>query len=93
MGVHRLAVVTGAWKKVDRRDRICKCCCMDIVEDEVHLTFECMLYAEIRTYWFTELFQDFSISHKGNKGLGISDTDNYDETVMHNKTRQELHFS
>ncbi len=57
MGAHRLAVLavavtmlSGAWEQVDRRDRICKCCCMDIVEDEVHLTFECMLYAEIRSY-------------------------------------------
>ena len=75
MGAHRLAVVTGAWNKMDRRDRICKCCCMEIVEDKVHFTFECMLYADIRSYWFTELFQDYIVSHEDSKGLGISDTD------------------
>ncbi len=60
---------------------------MDIVEDEVHLNFECILYAEIRSYWFTELFQELSIAHVDNEGLGISDTDNMTRQFYAKKTQ------
>ena len=77
MGAHRLEVVTGAWRKTKRPDRLCRCCNMGIVEDEVHLTFECLLYVDIRQK-YGELFRDFIISNNGGQSIGIaiSDTDN-----------------
>ena len=60
LGAHDLRVVTGARqkiKKIDRTQRICGCCNMNIVEDEFHFIFECPAYNVIRwRYW--ELFVD-----------------------------------
>ena len=81
MGAHRLEVVTGAWRKMKRPDRLCKCCNMGIVEDEVHLTFECLSYANIR-HEYGELFRDFIISNNGGQSIGIAISDT-DSTMRH----------
>ncbi len=78
MGAHGLHVVTGAWAKgghLDRRSRICKCCCMGIVEDEFHFVFECSAYHHIRQR-FINLFHNYIIQHN-NASLSIifSDTE------------------
>jgi hypothetical protein len=48
LGAHGLEVTKAAnGGSADRRDRLCKCCNMNIVKDEVyevHLIFECPLY-------------------------------------------------
>ena len=43
----RLDSVGGS---VERRNRQCKCCKMEIVEDEVHLIFECPMYDNLRQH-------------------------------------------
>ena len=48
VGAHKLQVVVGAWVGVPRNHRICKCCNMNIVEDEFHMVFECLLYDQAR---------------------------------------------
>ena len=47
LGAHGLEVTKAGWTNrgsVERRNRLCKCCKMGIVEDEVHLIFECPMY-------------------------------------------------
>ena len=65
LGGHGLQVSQAAWASggsVDRIHRLCKCCSMDIVEDEVHLIFECSLYHSLRQQ-YSSLFSDFSMAN------------------------------
>ena len=77
MGAHGLRVTKGAWAdggSLDRRDRICKCCRMGIVEDEMHFIFECPLYNNMRQQ-FKDLFSGFSVAEKqGRITLFIDDS-------------------
>ena len=43
-----------------RRNRLCKCCKMEIVEDEVQLIFECPMYDNLRQR-YKSLFSVFSL--------------------------------
>jgi hypothetical protein len=47
-GAHKLQIVVGAWVGIPRNHRICRCCNMNIVEDEFHMVFECLLYDQTR---------------------------------------------
>jgi hypothetical protein len=65
LGAHGLQVTKAAWASggnMDRINRLCKCCSMGIVEDEVHLIFECPLYDDIRQR-FGSLFRSFSVAN------------------------------
>ena len=49
LGAHGQAI-TAAWAKfghVKRADRLCRCCSMQVVEDELHMVFECPLDDEV----------------------------------------------
>ena len=66
MGNHPLRVVTGAWGPgfQNRAGRLCPCCSMGVVEDEVHFVLECPRYASLRNspypgLNFRPLFNDF----------------------------------
>ena len=77
LGAHGLRVVTGAWKdggRIDRRQRLCKCCCMDIVEDEHHVVFECHAYTHIRTK-YQDLFQSVNTSGDTITTVGMEGSD------------------
>ena len=66
MGAHGLRVTKGAWAdggSLDRKDIICKCCRMGIVEDEMHFIFKCSLYNDMRQQ-FKDLFYGFSVADK-----------------------------
>ena len=63
LGAHGLQVTKAAWANggcMDRKNRLCSCCSMSIVEDEVHVIFECPLYNAIRQR-YSILFSDFCI--------------------------------
>ena len=49
MGAHRLNVESERWRRphVPRSQRICKCCKMGVVEDELHILY-CPLYIDLR---------------------------------------------
>jgi hypothetical protein len=77
MGAHGLRVTKAAWAvggSLDRKDRLCKCCSMGIVEDEMHFIFECPLYNNLRQQ-FRGLFASFSVvNNQGHITLLISDS-------------------
>jgi hypothetical protein len=78
LGAHGLRVVTGAWKdggRLDRRQRLCKCCNMDIVEDEYHVVFECTAYDSIRTKYH-ELFMFINIDKDTHMTVDMEGSDN-----------------
>ena len=77
LGAHGLRVVTGAWKdggRIERRQRLCRCCRMDIVEDEYHAVFECHAYTHIRNK-YQDLFQSVLISGDTIMTVGMEGSD------------------
>jgi hypothetical protein len=75
LGAHGLRATTGAWNGIERRDRLCRCCNMGIVEDEFHFIYECPLYHDIR-YRFMELFEpDVLACSAYNMCINIGDCD------------------
>ena len=52
MGSHSLDVEARRWgaSRVDRSKRICKCCSLGKVEDELHFMLECPAYSEERRH-------------------------------------------
>jgi hypothetical protein len=76
MGVHNLCVVAGAREraeKVPRGDRVCRCCSMGVVEDEVHMVFECPRYQIIRM-GFINLFRDDLLKGVAENVIVLGDT-------------------
>ena len=54
-GSHWLRVETGRWQRLERAQRLCPHCDAGIVEDEMHLVFDCALYNGVRQQ-FADLF-------------------------------------
>ena len=58
---HDLEVERGRWKPKDMRiprvARLCQCCSLNLVEDEMHFLFDCQLYYEVRGEFYQELFE------------------------------------
>jgi len=48
-GSHDLSIVRGAWSGTARDRRICRCCPMNVVEDETHFILECTAYSHVRS--------------------------------------------
>lgn len=48
---HRLEIETGRWArpKIERQNRKCKICSLDVIEDEFHFVLECPNYTQLRT--------------------------------------------
>ena len=45
---HSLEIESGRYNNIDRTDRICKLCNMNVVESEFHFVLCCPLYTELR---------------------------------------------
>lgn len=54
-GSHWLKVETGRWQRLERSQRLCPHCDAGAVEDEVHMVFDCALYAGVRQQ-YADLF-------------------------------------
>ena len=54
---HHLRVETGRWERpqLARGERVCEKCTRGVVEDELHVLFECPAYSSVRTQ-FSDLF-------------------------------------
>ena len=59
-GSHDLEIENGRWARPPtvRENRKCRCCSLDLVEDEYHFIFDCTLYYQIRGEYYSRLFQD-----------------------------------
>ena len=62
-GSHWLRVETGRWQRLERAQRLCPHCDAGVVEDELHMVFDCALYNGVRQQ-FADLFGS------GDKNLG-----------------------
>ena len=50
--------------KRPRHGRVCRCCNLNVVEDELHFLFDCPVYDELRTSRFSHLFEtDYARQH------------------------------
>lgn len=60
-GAHHLAIETGRWSRprVPRAHRLCTKCSHTVVEDELHLLFECPAYHHIRLKYKDDLFAEY----------------------------------
>ena len=60
-GAHHLAIETGRWSRpvLPRQRRTCTKCTQTVVEDELHLLFECPAYVRIREKFENVLFSKF----------------------------------
>ena len=56
-GSHDLRVEQGRWNATPHDERLCECCRLNKVEDEMHFIFDCELYYEIRGQFFAQLFE------------------------------------
>ena len=54
-GSHWLRVETGRWQRLERGQRLCPHCDTGVVEDEMHMVFDCALYTGVRQQ-FADLF-------------------------------------
>jgi exonuclease III len=48
ISAHDLAIERGRYQKIERHNRLCKCCNMNVIENEYHFLLVCPAYAEIR---------------------------------------------
>ena len=62
-GAHHLTIETGRWQRRARDSRVCCKCSASVVEDEMHLLFECPAYQQIRTRFSAPLFGLFGGVH------------------------------
>lgn len=83
MGSHKLAVETGRWssQRVARSQRVCACCDMEVVEDELHFMLECPWYKVERKV----LYAAFGM--EGNQEV----SDETMRTLMNGKTGDQWH--
>ena len=51
---HNLNIETGRYKGVERNNRICQCCNLEVVESEYHFLLICPKYAEIRKKYLNQ---------------------------------------
>lgn len=55
LSAHNLFVETGRYNNTNYFDRLCSCCTLNEVEDELHFLFHCPLYSEGRSLFYLKL--------------------------------------
>ena len=53
---HELFIETGRYSNIPRQLRICKCCNMNVIENEFHFLLVCPLYRDLRKIHFKNYF-------------------------------------
>ena len=53
---HNLEIETGRYNRIVRASRMCKCCNMNLVEDEFHFLLACPFYTDLRRKYFSAYF-------------------------------------
>ena len=78
MGAHRLNVESERWRRphVPRSQRICKCCKMGVVEDELHILY-CPLYIDLRFKFGIHLNGGGQIDHSMRSLMNAHDYDSW----------------
>jgi hypothetical protein len=81
MGSHHLDIDSRRWGlgQTIRSSRVCTCCEMNIVEDEMHVVFECSLYERERA----ELFEVTGVKHGEVDCRDMKGTMNGDGSLRH----------
>ena len=72
ISAHDLNIERGRYVGIDRRDRLCNCCNMSVIEDEYHFLLVCPLYRELRMRYFPKYFCNWPNIDKLYKLLNIS---------------------
>jgi hypothetical protein len=78
MGAHRLNVESERWRRphVPRSQRICRCCNLGVVEDELHLMY-CPLYTDVRFQYKIHLRGIGQIDHSMHALMNANDYDGW----------------
>ena len=53
---HNLEIKTGRYNRIVRAGHVCKCCNMNLVEDEFHFLLACPFYKDLRRKYFSAYF-------------------------------------
>ncbi len=72
MGSHHLDIESRRWGmgQTIRSSRVCSCCDMNIVEDEMHVVLECSLYEREREEFFSSIgMRQEEVGRGGMKGV------------------------
>lgn len=85
---HSLSIETGRYNTVDKSVRFCKCCNMNVIEDEYHFLLVCPYYSNLRHGYFSRYFCHWPNLYKFYLLLSC----NY-STVKVNKLGKFLYFA
>ena len=66
---HDLLIETGRYNGVPRHMRICKCCNMNVIENEFHFLLVCPLFRELRKKYFKKYYCHWPSIYKFNSIL------------------------
>lgn len=68
---HKLMIETGRYTNIDYDNRLCTCCNMNCVEDEIHFLFHCPLYTQNRLIFFSKIRNFHPYFHQLNSKVKI----------------------
>mgnify|MGYP000049943289 CR=1 FL=1 len=61
---HRLAIEEGRFRNIERNNRICRCCTMNVIENEYHFVLVCPFYRSIRSELLPRYFCSWPTIYK-----------------------------
>lgn len=76
---HRLNIELGRYARIERSDRICSKCSMDVIGDEIHFMLECPAYKTSREPLFTAVVKscrNFNMMNNFNKYFWLLNCEN-----------------
>ena len=59
---HNLRIETGRYDNTERNKRICLCCDLNVIENELHYICECKLYSEQRLSFYTKINDELHVN-------------------------------
>ena len=71
MSTHKLNIEVGRYENKARIQRLCETCILGHIESEDHFILECPTYEDIRSQFFTEMYNDLHINLKKMGTTGI----------------------
>ena len=60
LSAHKLQIEYGRYLNIDRQDRKCILCNLDVIEDEFHFILKCPVYDNLRRKYFKPYYRNRS---------------------------------
>ena len=72
--MHKLIIEDGRYRNIERMQRLCQYCNMNIIEDEFHFLLVCQAYRDIRISILPKYYCSWPTKQKFLKLLKVSQT-------------------